>query len=98
MQEYPLPPAGAGLLGWPSSLFDTVPEPMIPPSVLLVIYAFLTGTPVGINLFVIQAISKDLKLETIIKGILTIILVDIVRLALLVAIPGLALWLPHTMN
>jgi len=58
----------------------------------------LITPPVGINLFVIQAISKDLKLETIIKGILPFILVDIVRLGLLVAIPGLALWLPHTMN
>jgi len=58
----------------------------------------LITPPVGINLFVIQSISVDLKLETIIRGILPFILVDILRLALLVLIPGLALWLPLTMH
>ncbi|WP_028035428.1 TRAP transporter large permease [Chelativorans sp. J32] len=54
--------------------------------------------PVGINMFVINSIAKDVKLTTIFRGVGPFILADIVRLVLLVLFPAIALWLPMTMK
>ncbi|MEM7500025.1 MAG: TRAP transporter large permease [Pseudomonadota bacterium] len=54
----------------------------------------LITPPVGLNLFVVRAAAEDLPLGTIWRGVLPFVLADVVRLALLVALPGLALWLP----
>jgi tripartite ATP-independent transporter DctM subunit len=53
--------------------------------------------PVGINVFVINSIVKDVKITTIYGGVLPFIVTDIIRMALLVAFPMIALWLPMTM-
>jgi C4-dicarboxylate transporter DctM subunit len=53
--------------------------------------------PVGINVFVINSIARDVKITTIYGGVLPFILTDIIRMALLVAFPMIALWLPMTM-
>ena len=54
----------------------------------------LITPPVGMNLFVILATTPELTLSTISRGIVAFLLADVVRLALLVAIPALSLWLP----
>jgi TRAP-type C4-dicarboxylate transport system permease large subunit len=54
--------------------------------------------PVGINVFVINSIVKDVRITTIYGGVLPFILSDIIRLALLVIFPMIALWLPMTMT
>ena len=53
--------------------------------------------PVGINVFVINTLARDVKLTTIFRGVIPFIFTDLVRLALLVAFPALVLWLPSTM-
>ena len=53
--------------------------------------------PVGINVFVINSIVKDVKITTIYGGVLPFILADIIRMALLVIFPMISLWLPMTM-
>jgi TRAP-type C4-dicarboxylate transport system permease large subunit len=40
----------------------------------------------------------DLSLRTIVRGILPFILADLVRLAILLAIPAISLWLPARMQ
>jgi C4-dicarboxylate transporter DctM subunit len=50
--------------------------------------------PIGINLYVIQGIAKDVPLSRIFKGVLPFLAADFVHLGLLIAVPGLALWLP----
>jgi TRAP-type C4-dicarboxylate transport system permease large subunit len=50
------------------------------------------------NLFVLRVVADDLSLQTIIRGILPFILADIARLAILLAIPALSLWLPARMR
>lgn len=40
----------------------------------------------------------DVPLGTIFRGVVPFILADIVRVALLLAIPGLVLWLPNLMG
>ncbi|MEM6945673.1 MAG: TRAP transporter large permease [Pseudomonadota bacterium] len=55
----------------------------------------LITPPVGLNLFVVRGAARDVPLATIWRGVAPFVLADIARLALLVAVPGLALWLPN---
>lgn len=57
----------------------------------------LITPPIGMNLFIVQGVSKDLTSATVIRGILPFVLADCVRLALLILIPSLALALPARM-
>lgn len=54
--------------------------------------------PVGINVFVINSIARDISLWEIYKGVMPFILIDLIRLALLVLFPAIALYLPSQMN
>jgi len=54
----------------------------------------LITPPVGMNLFVIQAVDRSLTLQTVVRGVLPFLAADMVRLALLIAFPGLTLFLP----
>jgi tripartite ATP-independent transporter DctM subunit len=54
----------------------------------------LITPPVGMNLYVIQAVADDLKASTVIRGIGPFIVADVVRLGLIIFIPSLTLWLP----
>lgn len=57
----------------------------------------LITPPVGMNVFVINSIARNQKLPTIFRGVLPFVVVDILRLAILIAFPLLVLWLPQTM-
>ena len=57
----------------------------------------LSVHPIGINLFVLKTVVPEVKLSTIVSGILPFVVSDIGRIALVLALPGLALWLPNTM-
>ncbi len=50
--------------------------------------------PVGMNVFVINSIARDISLTRIYKGTMPFIAVDLVRLVLLCAFPVISLWLP----
>ena len=58
----------------------------------------LVTPPVGISLYAVQAIAKDVKFETIVRGIVWFVIAEIVTLALLVAFPQLSLWIPGLMG
>ncbi|ORE95639.1 TRAP dicarboxylate transporter subunit DctM [Stappia sp. 22II-S9-Z10] len=53
--------------------------------------------PVGMNAFVLTSVNKGLKLGTVFRGLVPFVAMDMVRVALLIAVPGLALFLPGTM-
>jgi C4-dicarboxylate transporter, DctM subunit len=57
----------------------------------------LIHPPVGMNVFVIKSVVKDVSFATIFKGVVPFILTDLVRLVILVAFPIIALWLPSHM-
>ena len=57
----------------------------------------LIHPPVGMNVFVIKSVIKDVKLTTIFYGVLPFVITDILRLAILIAFPILAMWLPSHM-
>lgn len=54
--------------------------------------------PVGINVFVINSIARDIPLGDIYRGTFPFIAADLVRLVLLCVFPSLALWLPGFIN
>ncbi|MBI3372979.1 MAG: TRAP transporter large permease [Betaproteobacteria bacterium] len=54
--------------------------------------------PVGMNVFVINSIARDVSLGTIYRGVMPFIASDIVRLTILCAFPALSLWLPRSMG
>jgi tripartite ATP-independent transporter DctM subunit len=54
--------------------------------------------PVGINVFVINSIARDVTLGRIYKGTMPFIAVDVMRLVILCAFPAISLWLPSQLN
>jgi C4-dicarboxylate transporter, DctM subunit len=57
----------------------------------------LIHPPVGMNVFVIKSVVKDVSFATIFKGVIPFIITDLIRLVILIAFPILALWLPSHM-
>jgi TRAP-type C4-dicarboxylate transport system permease large subunit len=58
----------------------------------------LIHPPVGMNVFVIKSVVKEVSFTTIFKGVLPFVATDILRLAILIAFPIIALWLPGRMG
>ena len=54
--------------------------------------------PMGINVFVLKGVAGDIPLETIFKGIFPFLIADVCHVALLVAVPQLATFLPSLMS
>jgi C4-dicarboxylate transporter DctM subunit len=50
--------------------------------------------PIGMNVFIMHGMAKDVPLRTIFKGIAPFAAADLVRLGLVTVFPALALWLP----
>ena len=66
--------------------------------VVVVTEISLITPPVGLNVYVLRGVLNDVKLGTIFRGVTPFVIADLVRLALLVALPGLALLLPSLMQ
>jgi C4-dicarboxylate transporter, DctM subunit len=62
--------------------------------VVIVVEIGLISPPVGMNIFVIQAQFRDLKLSDIYSGILPFLLAPLVLVLALFLFPQIALWLP----
>lgn len=65
--------------------------------VVVVTEISLITPPVGLNVFVLKGVVGDVTTATIFRGVTPFWIVDIIRLALLVLIPGIALYLPGQM-
>ena len=57
----------------------------------------LITPPVGMNVFVIKSVVPDVSFSTIFRGVSPFVVTDILRLAILILFPMLALWLPGKM-
>jgi len=64
--------------------------------IVLVEMALITP-PVGLNLYVVQGVRGDGRLEQVMLGALPFVGAMAVLIGLLIAMPGLALWLPATL-
>ncbi len=58
----------------------------------------LITPPIGMNVFVINTLARDVSLPTIYRGVLPFVATDIIRLGLLIAFPWVVMWLPNTMQ
>jgi C4-dicarboxylate transporter DctM subunit len=58
----------------------------------------LISPPVGLNLFVLNSLLPDVKLNTLYRGVWPFVMADIVRLGILIAVPAISLWLPNLMQ
>ena len=58
----------------------------------------MISPPVGLNVFVIKGIVRDVNLWTIYRGVAPFIVIDLVRLAIIVAFPAIATFLPDLMR
>lgn len=54
--------------------------------------------PLGLNVYVIQAIGKDIPLGAIFRGIVPFLIADFFHLAMIIAFPVVTLWLPSVMG
>ena len=57
----------------------------------------LIHPPVGMNVFVIKSVVKDVSFATIFLGVIPFVITDLIRLVILISFPILALWLPSHM-
>ncbi|MBL4598407.1 MAG: TRAP transporter large permease [Rhizobiaceae bacterium] len=62
---------------------------------LIVVELGLITPPVGLNVFVISALSKDVPMSETFKGVMPFFAAEMVRIAILIAFPAITLWLPH---
>jgi TRAP-type C4-dicarboxylate transport system permease large subunit len=65
---------------------------------VVVIELGMITPPIGINVFVLHGMAKDLPLTTIFRGVVPFLLADAARLVLLILFPALSLWLPGVLG
>ncbi len=64
---------------------------------LVVVEVGLITPPVGMNLFIINQVARDIPIVRTYKGVAPFVLSDLVRVILLVSFPGITLWLVGVM-
>ena len=66
--------------------------------IVMVVQIGLISPPVGMNMFVLNALLPGVGLGAIYRGCWPFVLVLVIMLGLLIAFPGLSLWLPSLMK
>ena len=54
--------------------------------------------PVGLNVYIMNGLAKDVPMAETYKGVVPFLITDAIRLALLIAFPSISLWLVHTLT
>jgi tripartite ATP-independent transporter DctM subunit len=62
---------------------------------LMVVEIGLVTPPMGMNLFIIQKLAKDTPYVETARGVLPFLASDLLRILLLLLVPGICLWLVH---
>jgi len=62
---------------------------------LIVVELGLITPPVGMNVFVINSLARDVPMSRTFLGVMPFFVAELFRVALIVAFPALSLWLPH---
>jgi hypothetical protein len=65
---------------------------------LSVVEIGLITPPVGLNVFVINALARDVPMADTFRGVVPFLLSDVVRVSLIVAFPTLSLLLPRLLG
>jgi tripartite ATP-independent transporter DctM subunit len=64
---------------------------------LIVVELGLITPPVGMNVFVINSLAKDVPMSRTFLGVMPFFVAELFRVSLLVAFPALSLWLPKVL-
>ena len=64
---------------------------------LIVVELGLITPPVGMNVFVINALAKDVPMSQTFRGVMPFFVAELFRVALILAFPALSLWLPKVL-
>ena len=62
--------------------------------VVSVVEIAMITPPIGINLFIIQGVVRNLRQSDVMRGVIPFVMADVVRILLLLAFPALVLFLP----
>ena len=65
---------------------------------LMVVEIGLITPPVGMNVFIINGLAKDIPISETFKGVMPFLASDLLRVVLLVFFPGLTLWFVHLLG
>ena len=65
---------------------------------LIVVELGLITPPVGMNVFVIHAMAEDIPMSQTFKGVMPFFGAELLRVLLLIAFPGIVLWLPRLLS
>jgi len=66
--------------------------------IVCVVEIGLISPPVGMNMFVLKTLLPEVPTGTVFRGVMPFMWADVIRLAILVAFPIIALWLPRLMR
>jgi C4-dicarboxylate transporter, DctM subunit len=66
--------------------------------IVLVVQIGLISPPVGMNLFVLNALLKGVPLAQIFRGVWLFVAMLVLAMVIVLEVPGLALWLPSLMK
>jgi len=66
--------------------------------VLVTVGIGLTAPPIGLNVFVVSALARDVPIARTYAGVLPFLATDLLRLGLCVAFPALSLWLVRLLS
>lgn len=83
-------PVAVGVLGYDPIWFGVI--------IVLVVALGVITPPVGMNVFIIKGVVKDLSVETIFKGVWPFVLALFVCIAILILFPQLVTFLPSILN
>jgi TRAP-type C4-dicarboxylate transport system permease large subunit len=66
--------------------------------IVIVVQIGLISPPVGMNIFVVKSLLSHLSIGTVFRGVTPFTVALVAMLAIVVAFPGLATWLPSFMR
>ena len=66
--------------------------------IVIVCQAGMIAPPVGLNVFVISGMVKDVPMQDIYRGIMPFLVAMVLLLGILMVVPDIALYLPRTMK
>lgn len=66
--------------------------------IALLVETAMISPPIGMNVYVIAGVAKDVPMETIFKGVLPFVLTMLVFIILIIAFPQIVLFLPRLMS
>ncbi|SNY92395.1 TRAP transporter, DctM subunit [Cohaesibacter sp. ES.047] len=62
---------------------------------VMVVEMGLITPPIGMNLFVLKSVHADITLAELWKGVTPFVIADLIRVAVIIAVPAIVIWLPQ---